>query len=84
LLEVTAEIPSSSEEKTLAGFRHDKMNLRHPRVFGEKMQSFLREQRAAGAGHTQSYDLSLVLVIVAARRNPVSQAGERQVKKGAA
>jgi hypothetical protein len=48
------------------------------------MQSFLREQRAAGAGHTQSHDLSLGLVHCSSAEKSSFAAGERQVKKGAA
>src|SRR5256885_1900050 len=84
LLEVTAGNSEFLGEKALAGFRDDKMNVCHPRVFGEQMQSFLREQRAAGAGHTQSYDLSLGLVHCSNAEKSSFAAGERQVKKVAA
>ena len=60
-------------EEALTSFSDNQMNFGYEGVFGEQLQCFLCKQSAAGAGHTQSYDLSFGLAHVGARRNPVSQ-----------
>ena len=73
LLEVAAGDTEFFGEKALASFGHHEMNFCHAGIFGQQLQGFLREQSTAGAGHTESNDLSLVLVHDVVQRIPVSQ-----------